>query len=670
MKVNNRTQNVFATDVKITGRGNDVSLTGNYYLKPANQSTMDFDLDIRQLPFKTIEAVSMGAIDQSSGNLAGRMDINGSAAAPKIDGAINFNNTAFNVVMLGSQFKIDNEAIRVNNEGIRFNTFTIRDSADNTLTVDGIARTSNFTNYRFDMNVRARDFRAMNSAKTPGSLYYGKVFLTSNLGIKGTEISPIIDGSIRINENTNLSVVIPQPEPGVVDREGVVKFVDMDAPGSDTFFQHMIARYDSSFNKSAITGMDVTVNIEVVKEAEFNVIIDEGNGDFLKVKGDALLNAGIDPSGKTTLTGTYELESGGYELSFNFIRRRFDIEKGSKITFNGEPTDATVDVTAIYVANASSMELVGPQDGDVVRNASYQQKLPYQVRLMMDGELMQPTLTFDISLPKETNALRADPEVIRTVNTRLEQLKSEPSELNKQVFALLLLNRFISENPFESSGGGFNAEMYARQSVSKILTQQLNDLTSDLIAGVDISFDLNTSEDYRTGTAQTRTDFNVAVSKRLLNDRLKVTVGNNFEMQGAQRSSGQSSAGLIGNLAVDYQLTPDGRYLVRAYRRNEDEGVVEGFVVETGLKFIVSVDYNRFKEIFDLQRQRRGQRREERSERKASKDTATVKSATTLTDQPSKPNNVPVADSTSTSKVVADDRKVIPAIDKDPTDEN
>jgi hypothetical protein len=400
------------------------------------------------------------------------------------------------------------------------------------------------------------------------------------------------------------------------------------------------------------------------------VIIDEGNGDFLKVKGEALINAGIDPSGKTTLTGTYELESGGYELSFNFIRRRFDIEKGSKITFNGEPTDATVDVTAIYVANASSMELVGPQSGDVVRAASYQQKLPYQVRLMMDGELMQPTLTFDISLPKETNALRADPEVIRTVNTRLEQLKAEPSELNKQVFALLLLNRFISENPFESSGGGFNAEMYARQSVSKILTQQLNDLTSDLIAGVDISFDLNTSEDYRTGSAQTRTDFNVAISKRLLNDRLKVTVGNNFEMQGPQRPGGQNSGGLVGNLAVDYQLTPDGRYLVRAYRRNEDEGVVEGFVVETGLKFIVSVDYNRFKQIFDLQRERRSQRREERSEKKAAKDTATVKSATTLTDQPLKPNTVPVADSASISKVVADDRKVIPAIDKDPTDEN
>lgn len=666
-KINNNTQNVFATDVRITGRGNDVALTGNYYLKPANQSSMDFDLDIRQLPFKTIEAVSMGMLDRSSGNLTGKVAIDGTIASPNIDGNINFDNTAFNVVMLGSYFKIDDEAIKVNNEGISFDRFTIRDSIDNTLVLDGIARTNNFMNYRFDMNVRARNFRAMNSAKAPGSLYYGQVYLTSNLGIKGTEVSPIVDGSLTINEDTKLTVVLPQSEPGVVDREGVIKFVDMDMPGIDSFFQQTVAKYDSSFNKSAITGMDVTVNVEVVKEAEFNVIVDEGNGDFLQVKGEALLNAGIDPSGKTTLVGTYELESGGYELSFNFIRRRFDIVKGSKLTFTGEPTDALVDVTAIYVANASSMELVGQQSGDVVRAASYQQKLPYQVKLMMDGELMQPTLTFDIALPEETNSLRADPEVITTVNTRLDQLRAEPSELNKQVFALLLLNRFISENPFESSGGGFNAEMYARQSVSKILTQQLNDLTSDLIAGVDISFDLNTSEDYRTGSAQTRTDFNVAVSKRLLNDRLKVTVGNNFEMQGAQRTSGNGPSGIIGNLAVDYQLTPDGRYLVRAYRRNEDEGVVEGYVVETGLKFIVSVEYNRFKEIFEQRRRRRVVKKEERAERReardsTSTDSTSVKSSTTMTGENLPNNTLPAGDSISINKQIADDRKMIPAL--------
>jgi hypothetical protein len=340
IKVNNNTQNVFATNVTITGRGNDIALTGNYYLKPANNSNMDLNLNIRQLPFKTIEAVSMGAITQSTGNLTGTVAIKGTTTAPDIDGGINFNKTGFNLVMLGSYYTIDGETIKVNNKGIRFDTFTIKDSANNSFVLDGLAGTNNFINYNLDLTARARNFRAINTAKTQNSLYYGKLYFTTNLTIKGTEAAPVVDGSLRINEDTDLSIVLPQSEPGIVDRQGVIEFVDMDAPANDSLFKHTLATYDSSFNKTAVTGMNVSVNIEVVKEANFNVVIDEANGDFLNLKGSATLNAGIDPSGKITMTGTYTIDQGGYELSFNFIRRSFQIEKGSKITWTGEPTTA------------------------------------------------------------------------------------------------------------------------------------------------------------------------------------------------------------------------------------------------------------------------------------------------------------------------------------------
>jgi hypothetical protein len=654
IKVNNNTANVFATNVTITGRGNDVNLTGNYYLKPANNSNFNFDLNIRQLPFKTIEAVSMGALDQSTGNLTGKVAINGTVEKPNIDGGISFNKTGFNVAMLGSYFTIDGETIKVDNRGIRFDTFTIKDSANNSLVINGAANTTNFMNYRFDMTVRARNFRAVNTTKRENALYYGQLLFNSNLSIKGTEAAPIVDGNLRVNEDTKMTFVLPQGEPGVVDRKGVIEFVDMDAPGNDSLFRYAVARYDSAFNKSAITGFDITANIEIVKEAVFNLVIDEGNGDFVNLQGQALLNGGIDPSGKITLTGNYVLERGGYELSFNFLRRRFEMQKGSTITWTGEPTTANVDLTAIYVANTSAIDLVGDQI-DQTRRGYYMQKLPFQVKLMIKGELMQPELTFDIALPTEN--VRARNEIVEASNLKLEQLRQEPSELNKQVFALLLLNRFIGENPFQSSGegGGFDAGFYAKQSVSKIMTEQLNKLAGDLIAGVDISFDVNSSEDYSSGERAERTDFNVALSKRLLNDRLKVTVGSNFEMGGAQSRGGNSG---IGNVAVDYNLTKDGRYLIRAYSKNEYEAVLEGYVVETGLRFIMSVDYDKFQEIF---RQRR-QRREAKKEEDKNND---IKQATTNTELPGNDTTAIV----QFEKVSADNRKTTPATQNANTDE-
>ena len=304
------------------------------------------------------------------------------------------------------------------------------------------------------------------------------------------------------------------------------------------------------------------------------------------------------------MTGTYEIDSGAYELSFNFLKRRFEIAKGSKLTWTGEPTTANIDITAIYIANTSPIDLVDNQIQDPSLRGYYQQKLPFQVKLIMQGELMKPNLSFDITLPTENNA-RVSNDILSTVNTKLAQVRSEPSELNKQVFALLLLNRFIGDNPFQSSGsgGGFNATSFAKQSVSKILTEQLNKLAGNLIAGVDISFDVNSADDYSTGVRRDRTDFNVALSKKLLNDRLKVTVGTNYELEGPQQSK-QNGSNVIGNVSVDYLLSKDGRYLLRGYRKNDYEAVVEGFVIETGLKFIISVDYNKFKQIFKGARKR------------------------------------------------------------------
>ena len=100
--------------------------------------------------------------------------------------------------------------------------------------------------------------------------------------------------------------------------------------------------------------MDVSVEISIDKEAELTLVIDKGNGDYLNLKGEAELTGGIDPSGKTTLTGKYEFSEGAYEMNFNMIRRKFDIQKGSYIIWNGEPTMANLNITAIYKVEYSS----------------------------------------------------------------------------------------------------------------------------------------------------------------------------------------------------------------------------------------------------------------------------------------------------------------------------
>ena len=351
--------------------------------------------------------------------------------------------------------------------------------------------------------------------------------------------------------------------------------------------------------------MNIIANIEIKKEAIFNIIIDEANGDFINVQGEAVLSTGIDPSGKITLVGNYELEKGAYEITFNFLRRRFDIQKGSSITWLNEPTKATMDVSAVYIANTAPIDLVQNQiaaSSQAIRN-TYLQKLPFEVRLKMTGELMKPELAFDIVLPLDKN-YGVSNDIITQVDRRLEQLRQEPGETNHQVFALLLLNRFVGQNPLASSTPMFSASSYARQSVSKLMTEQLNKLAAGLIDGVDLTFDVASTDDYTTGEQRSRTDLNIGLSKRLLNERLTVSVGSNFELEGPKNTN-QKASNVIGDLNVNYSLSRDGRYMIRFYRKNKYEGVVDGYIIETGLSFIITVDYNRFSELL---RKRKNQR--------------------------------------------------------------
>jgi translocation and assembly module TamB len=132
----------------------------------------------------------------------------------------------------------------------------------------------------------------------------------------------------------------------------------------------------------------------------------------------------------------------------------------------------------------------------------------------------------------------------------------------------------------------------------------LNKLAAGLFDGVDLTFDVTSTDDYTTGEQRTRTELNVGLSKRLLNERLTVAVGNNFELEGP-RNSNQKASSVVGNIRVDYSISRDGRYMVRFYRKNEYEGIVDGYIIESGLSFIISVDYNRFAELL---RKRKNQR--------------------------------------------------------------
>jgi hypothetical protein len=594
VNVNNYTANTYTAKVEITGQENQVNLDGTYR---ATDDGLNMNLDIQKLNLKSIQGFSMDNVTDGTGYFSGSFKVSGTTSNPKLIGDLQFNEIGFKATKLNANFKSINDKMAFMDNAIVLDNFTVYDEKSNDLTINGKINNQNYSNLGFDLTVDADNFKAVNSKAKDNDTFYGELFLDNHLLVRGTMNSPYVEGTIKINEDTKFTVVLPQDDPAIADREGIVEFIDQDQP---RLFNLKLAENTS---ETEIKGIDASVNIEIDREAEISLIIDKGNGDFLRLKGEAQLTGGIDPSGKTTLTGRYELEEGSYEMSFNLVKRKFDIKKGSYILWTGEPTTADINITAVYKIETAPIDLLNNQLSTLTpeeRN-TYKQRIPFETELKMRGDLMKPNITFDIILPEGNNSVSS--EIISKTQAKLAQLRQEPDDLNKQVFALLLLNRFIGEDPFSSEGGGTTASTLARESVSKILSQQLNNFAGDLIKGFEVDFDLDSSEDYTTGQKENKTDLNVGLSKKLLNDRLKVTVGSTFGIEGPEQVNKETNT-IAGDIAAEYQVSKDGRYKVRAYRKNLYQVALQGQVIETGVGFIITLDYNKFSELFHSKKDR------------------------------------------------------------------
>ena len=346
--------------------------------------------------------------------------------------------------------------------------------------------------------------------------------------------------------------------------------------------------------------MNYNLNIDISKDAQFNIIVDPLTRDVLQIKGAAQLNAGVSPDGSLSITGAYNLTKGSYVMNYRFIRRKFELQEGSTLVFSGDPLNAQADITAIYSIEASPYDLIGNEisDNNSVDARLYKQKVPFEVLLKIKGRISAPQLQFDVRLKENTAGISYN--FSNTIDNKLLQLRSDVAGMNKQVFGLLVMGRFIGEQStdfFGSIGGsnGIQADQLVKASVSRFLSDAVNQVASDLIKGVDVNVNLQTAENYSTATQ--RTDLNLALSKRFLNDRLSVTVGKSFTVAGEDPSAKGDNAQFMPDITTTYKLSKDGRYMLKAYQRNQYEAVLDGYFVETGVAFTLTMDYNKFAEL-------------------------------------------------------------------------
>ncbi len=572
----------------IKALGDQINLNG--YAKLFNASVTD-DIEaavhIDSLDFSLIEPLTRQYLNTFEGHLSGKVNIVGNKTHPDIGGYLLLKKTRLNPSAVNTDFNIEEGKILLDNNLISFNQLKITDKDNDEAYLDGTINFADLSDPVFDLRINANQFLLLNKSESSQGNYFGKVVADLNARISGNTESPDIVLTTAFNHKSDLTYVVTSSEPKAASQDDVVVFIK----DSTTIVQQ--DSIDQDLMAVNMKGLNVATNISISDQMDITLVIDPASNERLNIVGNGDLSLAIDPTSNQTLTGQYRIKKGSYTLRlYDVIKRDFEIKEGSSLTWYGDVMNANANISAIYKVRTNALSLMGVTQSQLsdTEYASYNTTINVEVVMNLSGNLLSPDIDFDINL--------MDKNVNSNIESAISQLSNDESELNKQVFSLLILNRFSSNRASASTTVSYEIENTARQSLSKLLSQQLNRFSNQYLKGVDVSFDIDSYNQVVENQVNTRTDVSVDVSQNLFNERLKLTVGGNVVVEENKQQGSTSSSDLTGDFEVEYKISKDGTYRVKAFNKTEYEDELNGDVSKTGLSFMFIKDFTRFGDLF------------------------------------------------------------------------
>ena len=565
----------------LDGSVNNMTITGNYNFK---DQIFDIKSDIKKLELRLIDPIMVGIISQSKGSINGDFTLGGSPEKPDLDGKVNFNEISTVIDFSKTRYKINTGNVTFNNEEINLGTLLLLDRRNDEASLSGKIRHQFFSNMQLDLRLNTNGFTFLNTNAKDNELFYGKLYLRANGDITGPVEQPQIEIKAKTLDGSELNISAFSEEDSF-EEESFIIF------GNPATYQAQNEDGDSVavYQVTNAIPANIKLYLELTDGAIFRIIVDPVTGDLLESKGNSDLVINLLPSGEINMFGTYLIKTGKYEFSYtDVIKRNFEIVQGGRIEFYGDPLNAKLNVTAKYTTKATPYELVINESTlSEAETSSAQKRQEANVLMKMRGNISKPELNFDIELPQSEGTV-----VNSAIQRKLDELRSNPNEMNKQVFGLILLNSFIaSSGTSEFADAGESAVL---GSVSKLVSKELNKIADKYIKGVEIEFDLNSYKSQYTndGSGGAVTELGVGVTKKI-NDRLSFTATGNIDVDASAESSGFTQ--VAGDFILNYKLTKKGNYLLTVFRRSDFDVLNEENAVKTGAGISISKSFGGIK---------------------------------------------------------------------------
>ena len=532
-------------------RDNRVALTGTFRLpradRPGDAGALALDVAVARAEVFFLDYFFPTSLVGTSGVVDGNVRIGGTLRAPTFDGRLETGGVRLNLPRFGLTYAAVGAA-RLTPDGLFSENLVARDPTGGTAAVEGGIRFNRFRYFSFDVRARLREFQLLNVPDSDELAFYGTLWASGSADLTG----PVSAATLRSSDavaSARSVVSIPLREAVTATDPGFVVFADSAGrlPDLATFDRRTSVLRRPLAERSFTEGLSMDLDLRVPSGSTVRLVVDPLRGDVMTARVRGQLEIDL-VDGVFETYGPLDVEGGDYPFTAgDLFTRRFRIDGGT-ITFDGDPINPLLDVTASYRTRASTRGL--PET--VARDAT---AIPVVVRLALTERVQTPQVALTLVLD------RTDRAATTVASTVLETALNEPERQTEYATSVLLTNSFLlttqvagSTESLQSSGNDL-----AFASVSQLVTAQLNRYLSAVLPGVEFNVGLQ-----RTATQDL--DLTYGVALRLLDERLVIRGEGVVAATDAQQTR---PGGLQGELVVEVRLSQS--VSVEVFLRREDD---------------------------------------------------------------------------------------------------
>lgn len=512
-------------------------------------SPFNLDFSVIHFPLATVNPFLPADMARLSGTLNGNMLISGDSANPLINGEIYFDSAAIRVPMTASDYAFSDVKVPVVDNIVSFKDFSIMGVNKVPLNVNGTVDITSMASPKYDLNMKASNIMLVNSSKAArGASVYGKAYINLDATAKGNLNFLDLDADLTVLAGTNVTYIMADASTEIAQAANadMVKFVNLNDTAA-------VAMADSLANQGMMMAIDAQLTVQ--NGTTINVELSPSARDRVQLQAEGSVTYTQTPlSADGRLMGRITVNDGYARYNIPLIgERRFNIDQGSYIAFNGDMMNPVLNLHA-----------TDPVKVNVTREGQNSRMVNFDILLGVTGTLERMDVVFNLTTDDDLS-----------VANELQSMSAE--QRANQAMNMLLYNMYTGP-------GTTSSTQLTANPLFSFLESQINNWAANNIKGVDLSFGIDQYNQTTNGATSSAMNYSYQVSKSLFNDRFKIVVGGNYTTD--TNADENIAENLINDISFEYYLNSQQTMLLKIFRHMGYESILEGEVTQTGVGFV------------------------------------------------------------------------------------